>query len=177
MPGSAKDILPPEMNIVRMLFGTVFGRDVKVKPRSASLMMPTGTGAPVGPFVAVYGNDRPTPLGVVLFDLPLAAITSCAFSMMPPGVVNDAVRTGRLDEVMTDNFQEIMNISSRLFGRPDGPRVRFEGGYSSPALVPERVGHIIRSPRFRDDWEITVPGYGSGGIAIMTPEIGTAVAR
>lgn len=157
----------PEQNIVRMLFGTLYGQSVTVKPRIASEM-----GARVGPFVATYGNGRPRPLGIVLFDLPMAAISSSALTRIPPATVTDAIKNNALNEMMEENFSEVMNLCSRLLGRRDGPAVRFEHSYSSPAVAPDSVRDIIAEPLLRDDWEITVPGYGSGAIAIMSRRIG-----
>jgi len=125
------------------------------------------TSSASGAYLGVYIADDGRPVALCACDANLAAFSSAALSMMPPAVAKDAAKTRKLDGLMTENLREVMNICSQLVMRDDAPHLRLQDVYSVGAL-PAPAQALLARPVERSDYEIALPKYGSGLMALIS---------
>ena len=151
----------PDATQVRELLGMLFD----------GMMVKAGGKTDVSPgskaYVGVYVSDNGTTVALCACDLALAASSSAALSMLPPGVAKEAAKSGELTDVMLANLREVMNICTRLVLREDTPHVRLETRCQAGKL-PASAAALAAGPKARADFEITLAKYGSGKFAVLT---------
>ena len=145
----------PSPDVLRRLLSDLFlGKGVTVK-RGAPMPYP-----PTGAFVLVrYKSAGAQEMVVCICDLAFASAAGAALSLIPPAVVKECVRAGKLSETLAENVHEIFNVCSGLFNKPDHPRLALDA-----VLLPP-VAHSslpAAKPTLRSDFEIAIDGYGSG---------------
>ena len=116
----------------------------------------------------VYGvyRDREKPVTCLcIFDLPFSVYSAGAMFNFPGCTMNDSLRAGALDEALVDTVREILNISAQLFN--DYGRQVFKNLYTTPESLPGDAAAVINAPAGRLDLTASIPGYGSGQIAIL----------
>ena len=119
-------------------------------------------GAVIGCFI----NDQDEPVAVCAADISFAAFSGCAMTMLPPGAAEDSVKDGKLEPMMMDNFNEVMNIFSRLFMNDRTPHLRLDKCYLA-SEVPEAFAAIANGTEDRSNMEIDIPRYGKGNISFV----------
>lgn len=152
MPESV--ILPTPESLRRLLSDLLMGRAVTVK-KCAPMPFP-----PQGAFVIVrYKTADAKETVLCVCDLALAGAAGAALSLIPPAVVSESVRAGKLSETLAENVHEIFNVCSGLFNQPDHPRFALD----EVLLPPVARGSLpAGKPAHRNDFEIAIEGYGSG---------------
>jgi hypothetical protein len=151
----------PDASKVRTMLGLLFdGLDVKPGKR---FELTPASGAWVGLYVAADG----TPLAICAADAALAGYAGAALSMLPPAAAKDAVKSKDLTDVMAANLKEIMNICSRLVMTDASPHVRLEELHPA-AKFPAGVNAVLSGQKGRVDFELNVPRYGPGTLAVIS---------
>lgn len=128
-------------------------------------------GAPIdlsaaGTYFGVYVNDAGEPVALSVADTNLSAYASCALTMLPPGVANDAALKCVLDEIMEGNLYEVFNIMSRLFMAPHTGHLKLDKLYTYDDL-PESITQIMDTFNENATFEIDVPRYGTGQLNML----------
>jgi len=118
-------------------------------------------------WIGLYVSDDGKPVAACAADTALAAHAGAALSMLPANAAKEAIKSLNFSPTMLANLQEIMNICSRLLMSEASPHLRLDSLQSSKALAPE-VTTVFRSARGRIDFELTVPKYGTGTLAVMS---------
>ena len=155
--------LVPQGNDVKKMLGMLCGGDLGVTPGE-----PVATNAGSRTIVAVYTNREGAPVTACCCDIPFAAYSGAALSMIPKGGAEDAVKDGSLPEMMRSNLHEIMNICSRLFLTDETPHLKLDGLYDTVDALPEAVRSVIDTAAGRSDLRISIPGYGEGNISFLS---------
>jgi len=99
-------------------------------------------------------------------DLPLCSWSGAALALLPPGLAQDAIKVGKLDQGLQENFAEVANVLTATF-REFGERVilgKIQYG-GAAALAPE-LRALLAAPR-RLDLEVTLTGYGAGRCGLL----------
>jgi hypothetical protein len=144
------------------MLGMLFGDHMKIVPGE-----PVATGPDSKSMAAVYVNDEGVPATACVCDLPFAAYSGAALSMIPKGGAEDAAKSGELSEMMQGNLHEIMNICSRLFMNNDTPHVKLETLYDKISAMPENARAMIDAATGRSDFKVSIPGYGDGHVSFL----------
>ncbi len=148
----------PDADGVAQCLAATLRREVTarvVKPADARLVM-TGH----------YVNGMKTLIAGCFGDRSLVAYAGAAFSLVPADAAEESLAEAQLDEVLVENFAEILNICSRLFEGGTGQRVtlsRIEEPGSPPSAVSQAM---LKNPVKRLDLEVDIAGYGKGRLAL-----------
>jgi hypothetical protein len=130
-------------------------RDVKAKPASPLPPARLKIGG-----IYKYGDGRV--LGSVTVDLNFAARSGAALSMIPADVAAEQIRAGELDEVLRENFAEVLNVLSRAFVAEGDGRVALQTSVFPPQPMPE-PGSAAQA---RASFDVDISGYGSGSVSL-----------
>lgn len=92
------------------------------------LKVTPATDCPQGDYsVGEYRNDAGETIAYIGCDLESGCRLSAALTQIPASCIAEAVREGRMPENMSENLDEVFNISVNLIAKPDHGRVAFAG--------------------------------------------------
>jgi two-component system chemotaxis response regulator CheY len=117
--------------------------------------------------VAAYRRDDGLLAVAFVCELPLACSFGAALGMIPPVRVDECLRSGKMDGVLSENFHEVLNISAHLFHQTGVTHVALREVLCIPGDLPADVRTLIENPPTRLDLEIDVPKYRSGKLSIQ----------
>jgi hypothetical protein len=130
-------------------------RDVKAKPVAA----PPATKMKMG---GIYQRGDGRVLGSIAVDLDFAARSGAALSMIPADVAGEQIRKGALDEMLRENFAEVLNVLSRAFVADGDGRVALKTAVFPPQLLPAQTTPAKVGASF----ETEIAGYGTGLVSL-----------
>lgn len=84
----------------------------------------------------------------------------------PAATAEGAAEEG-LTSAMWENFCELLNIGASLLNRDGATHLRLYTTTSPAELPPNDVGELLRGFGHRIDLQVTIAGYGSGGLSIV----------
>ena len=100
-------------------------------------------------------------------DLAFAAYTGAALSLIPAEAAQDRVKAGALDEMLAENFAEVLNVLTRIFVVPETERVALLEAVLPPRTVPATLeSGGAPATVLRADYEVDIRGYGVGHLAL-----------
>ena len=147
VPGTAK------------LFAAALRRDVTatvIKPLPETALF----------FAGLYVNGEGTVIGGCFADKAFAAYAGAALSLVPADAARECIAADEPDEILMENFAEVLNVCSRLFDRGSDQRVKLsameEPGTSRSATSLD----MLRRPAKRHDLELDIAGYGKGRLVL-----------
>lgn len=118
--------------------------------------------------IAEYQNDDGHPVLLVAADVALVNFLGSALVMLPKEKAEDANKNNAISEEIQESFQEICNISASLINDAGNAHVRFSTMHlTKSGNIPEETTQIIENHSNKVDFAITIPGYGSGKLAIL----------
>jgi hypothetical protein len=113
-----------------------------------------------------YVNGMKNLIGGCFCDRSLVAYAGAAFSLVPADAAEECLAGAELDEVLVENFAEVLNICSRLFEGGTGQRVTLNR-IEEPGTPPSPASQaMLKHPVKRLDLEVEIAGYGKGRIAL-----------
>jgi hypothetical protein len=125
---------------------------------SATVKLPYG-----GTF---HGGDRAV-VAMCAADLALAAFTGAALSLIPAESAQERIATGVLDEMLQENFAEVLNVLARIYVVPESARMTLLETIFPPRAVPATLeGAAPGAAVLRADYRIDIDGYGTGHLAL-----------
>lgn len=143
----------------RLLTG-LLGKPVVVKKGNP---LAPGTKLAVGEYFREDGT-----LGAVcLCDLGTASSAGAALSLMPAGVAAESIKTGKLNDILAENMQEVFNVLTRLFQNPQQPRVHFKLMYLPPQNLSNEANTLLKKPTYRADFDVAIPSYPGGKMSLF----------
>jgi hypothetical protein len=151
----------PDGNKIVQILGLLFD-GLDVKPGGTFDKTPAG-----GAWFGVFVSDDGEPVALCGADVTLAASFGAAFSMLPPGMVKDVVKSRELTGVMIDNVREIMNICTRLVMDADSPHLKLEQVYPVKSL-PAAAAGLLGAAQGHREFQIQLPRYGGGVLTLLT---------
>ena len=99
-------------------------------------------------------------------DLPFCSWSGAALALLPAGLAQDAIKSGKLEAALQDNFAEVANVLTATF-REFGERVVLGTiQYGNAKMLAAEVQPLVAAPR-RLDLEVTVTGYGTGRCGLL----------
>jgi hypothetical protein len=147
----------PSPTLVGKLIAGLVGRPAvmdQVPPPALDLTRPNT--------VAAYVRDSGLIGAVVVCDLSLTAHLGAALALVPARVSREAVDDGALPEDLVENHREIVNVTARVFNRPNLPHVKLRDVDVTPATLPHDVNGLLTKYDERLAMEIEIEGYGTG---------------
>ncbi len=149
-------IMPTVENVLEML-KMFFGEDTSVCEN-----LPPDL---IDRHVATFISTDNCVVAVCACDSKFVAYSGAAFSMLPPDVANEMVRSKDFSEVITSNFHEVMNIFSCLLISDDTEHLRLD-----KTLLPDDGSEYVAELQEHgalSGFEISIPGYGAGHLAVL----------
>ena len=83
-------------------------------------------------------------------------------SLLPVGVAKENIDDGVIDEVLLENFHEVLNVGVQWFTGKANPRVVLAEVYPDRNKLPDDVLLVMAAPNDRCDLSIDIANYGSG---------------
>ena len=145
------------------IYGQMFGRDVVFKPLSFTHKVLDETY-----IVATFKNENDQVIGAIIFDTPLAAAMSMAFTEMPPESVKELLASDRFTHDLWENLHEIFNISCRVFSLRKERQVRLSQMFQHDNL-PKGLKTFLQNSK-GDAFSASVAEYGVGECMIAQAE-------
>ncbi|MBN2343072.1 MAG: hypothetical protein JXX29_03550 [Deltaproteobacteria bacterium] len=118
--------------------------------------------------VGEYQNDSGAPVLLMVADVALVNFLGSALVMLPKDEAENANKNGTISDEIQESFQEICNISSSLINDAGNQHVRFEKMYVvKNQALPNSITQIIDNHSAKTDFTVSIPGYGSGRLALI----------
>jgi hypothetical protein len=111
-----------------------------------------------------YVDDKNRLLCACVADVALAATAGAALALIPRATADEAILAGELDENLSDNYHEVVNILSKFLNGPTVPHVRLT---ELVAGVPDDLGVLLKGTTRRRDYDVTVVGYPGGHLTLL----------
>jgi len=121
-------------------------------------------------FFGLYLDDDDNPVTLVVCDMAFSAYMGSSMTMLPPPVAADAIKSGKLEDMMLGNVQEVMNIVSRLFMLRGGGHLRFSTLHPVKDGLPDSVSELLGKTEHQVFFDVEIPRYGSGKVGFLVPE-------
>jgi hypothetical protein len=137
-------------------------RHVGATPANPALLPPNAR------LVAEYRSlENGTLVACCICDMPFAARTGAALTVIPAPVAEEAIRAHRVEDTLSDNFREVLNVMTRFFLHRYKTRLQvgvlhFPGEKLDAALTLQ-----IARPAARLDLAVKIAGYGDGIISFL----------
>lgn len=147
----------PSLEVVKQNLKTLLRRNIDI---SKIAPPPAAHTAIVGIYKAGDGRE----IAACLCDVAFAAYTGAAFSLIPRRVADESVDANKLDEILEDNYGEVLNVLSRLFSTHDSQRVTLSQKLFPPSAIPAAVADA--DPATGLDMKVEVDGYGEGMLSL-----------
>ena len=120
----------------------------------------------VGGAIALYVDDNNRNRALIGWTVAAAANAGCAFGLMPAKNAESVVRNKFLPDDIVDCVSEMSNVLSSALEKGDNPHVKLQQVYSPAAMAPYEIAKLMYEHFERMDFEMDVPGYGSGRLAV-----------
>jgi hypothetical protein len=135
------------------------------KPVTAAKAPPMNLKIKAPRVYGVYRDSQTLTTCLCVFDLPLSVHAAGVMLNFPGCTINDSLRAGKVDEVLLDTLQEILNICGQLF--KDHSHQVFQQVLAESDVLPADVTAVLAKPATRLDLTVTIPGQGSGQMALL----------
>lgn len=154
----------PAPKVFKDVLDGLTGRATTLKPRNRKL---TSVDA-IGGAIALYVDDRNKPRALIGWSLGAAAHAGCAFALIPANQSAQIVKERFLPEEMVEAVYELSNVLSGAFSSEEtNPHVKLESLYHPAAAAPTQFTKLMYEHYERLDFELEVPGYGTGLFSIV----------
>lgn len=117
----------------------------------------------------LYIDDEDNPAALIVCDLSFGANMGCGMTMIPAPVAKDAIKSGKLEDMMISNLNEVANIVSRLFMLGSEGHLRFATMHPVSDGLPDSVAGLLGNIGRQAFFEVTPKGYGAGIVGFLTP--------
>ena len=149
----------PEGEGVASFFSAALRREV-----TASVVKPAPDDQLV--MTAHYMNGTKALVSGCFCDRSLVAYAGAAFSRVPADAADESLAAPEIDEILVENFAEILNICSRLFNGGTSQRVTLDTIEFPGQPASEASRTMLKTPVRRRDFELDIAGYGKGHLAL-----------
>ena len=130
------------------------------------LAKPAATPLPYGG--TFHGGDRAV-VAMCAADLAFAAFTGAALSLIPAESARERMAAGALDEMLEENFAEVLNVLARIFVVAESTRMTLlEPVFPPRALPVAPTPGPTPAAILRGDYRIDIDGYGVGHLALWS---------
>lgn len=163
-PAEARSPVLPTEGATAVLLRDLLGTPTSVKQVPARL--------PMGPRIAVgtYVSEGRL-AGLMLCDIEFAAATGAALAMFPPATTLDAIKRGRLEDALEENWREVANIFASTMNAAGGVHVKFDRHFVPGAKLPPEISLAITRPFARVDFEVAVGNLPKAKLSLLVLDI------
>ena len=161
MPTPSKTM--PTLDAVRRLLSDLFGRPVTFTKS------PVLAGPPKDKVVAAfYTGDDGTVTVIAMADVRFAVMAGACLTGFPTPMAERQIETDQIDDMVMENFREIMNVCGTLFSDGKTAHARLAALHRiPPAEWPADMAERTKRPAGRLDGTATFPNYGSGRLSFL----------
>lgn len=99
-------------------------------------------------------------------DKPFINYAGAALSLIPADAAEDNLKQASLDEIVQENFAEVLNIFSRLFNLANKSRIVLSATEFPPAARSATSLAMLAHSAGRIDFDVTIDGYGKGRLVL-----------
>jgi hypothetical protein len=114
----------------------------------------------------LYVNGDGRVIGGCFADKAFAAHAGAALSLVPAAVAHESIAADQPEEILMENFAEVLNICSRLFDRGSDQRVTLRAVEEAGTPRSPTSLDMLRNPARRHDLELDIDGYGKGRVVL-----------
>lgn len=120
-------------------------------------------------YLATYRQDDGRPVAATIVDLTGAAAMGGAIGMMAASdVAAEMEGKSTLEGDLRDFFGEVVNVFGKLLNSPTTKHVKLDGLHPVPGEVPASVAAVVKDPKARVDYTITIEGHPSGILTLVS---------
>lgn len=154
----------PAQDDIRRLLSDLFGRPVVVSRNPPLIRQATEKFT-----ISLFTREDATVGVVALADLAFTAYAGAALTMFPTPMAEKQIEGGQVDEMVFENFREIMNVCASLFNGANVAHVKLTGMQRLPQekLTPALEAQL-RKPVARLDFTVQIPNYGKGRVSFLS---------
>lgn len=149
----------PDAKETAKLLTSILRRNVKVvaiKPVPAKELLAGGH----------YLDGQKALVGGCFADKALINYAGGALSLIPADAAEDNLKLDGLDEIVQENFAEVLNIFSRLFDLANKSRIVLGPTEFPPAPRSAASESMLGATAQRADFDVTIDGYGKGRMTL-----------
>ncbi len=99
-------------------------------------------------------------------DKALVNYAGAALSLIPADAAQDNLKQDALDEIVQENFAEVLNILSRLFDLANKSRIVLSTTEFPPTPRSATSEAMLGNAAGRIDFDVTIDGYGQGRLTL-----------
>lgn len=118
-------------------------------------------------YLAGYRFDTGDAAAVTVCDAGLSLAVASALAALTLEGDEAAELEQDLEGDLLEFLHEVVNVSARLLNSPTTPHVKLRELLRIPGEVPEDLAGIATSPTRREDWQVTIDGYGDGTLTLL----------
>jgi hypothetical protein len=144
------------------VLSSMLEREVNVK-EGAAAAIDRETAAAVAAYLLDNGKIKVLWISNLDFIINFGA----ALAALPSDAAANQIKSKEIPDIVRQNFQEILNVSTNLFNKPDSPPVSLGQLIIIPDPVPDKIISLIKNPPKRMDLDAVMPGYGEGRIILI----------
>ena len=148
---------------IRDLLLDLLGREVTLGPEKPYAPGPTEPAT-----IATYVDDYLRPSAIVVADLQFSAYAGAAIGLVPPAGAEAAIEEETLNDTISENFYEVLNIAASLFNSSETDHMKLH------SVHPAVKGGMDINDRLlsftlgrREDLVVDIAGYGSGRLSFI----------
>ncbi len=154
----------PKPNEVSELISSLLGDEVPVSKTEGELLTLEDFSV-VGDYILSESSQS---VSVCALDLRLVNWLGSAIAMIPATAAKEDIGNKRISDEVKENIQEILNIAAAVFNKSDQAHHKFQTLFHpAEGELPDPVKKIIDQPAKRVDFDVDVPGYGSGKLSFF----------
>lgn len=148
---------------VRRLLSDLLGRPVTFARSPAFVPKPQDRIV-----AAVYAKQDGAVAVVALADIAFTVFAGASLTMFPAPMAERQIETNQIDDMVFENFREIMNVCATLFNESKSAHARLTALHRLPSseLPPDLAARITQSGS-RLDGTAAFPNYGSGRLSFL----------
>lgn len=138
---------------------TLLRRPVRARPEETRPSWEEGV-------VAVYAGEDGAAAALVHFDLLAAASIAAALESLPPDMVEQARRAGKLPKQLMNNLLEVANVLTRVVRELSPARLRIQRLHPLGAAPPDVVA-ALEAPPWTLSFAVSVGEYPGGSVTLI----------
>ena len=152
----------PDLQSIKNVLIDLIGKDVQIKDGPQSRIPPTT------PFIlALYKSPATKTAVAAICDLAFATYGGAALSLIPKGAAEESLRSGKLSDVLAENFHEILNVLTTTLNHAGTEHYALGQVILPPEKITVSIAKGLANPRERRNAEISIEKYGAGQLILV----------
>jgi two-component system, chemotaxis family, chemotaxis protein CheY len=128
--------------------------------------------APIPPnmrIVAEYRSlENEALVACAVCSVSFAARSGAALTLIPASGAEEAIRERLIDDVLAENFNEVLNVTTRLFHQAGNSRIHLAAIHKPDTCLGVELAMQIAKPASRLDLGVEIAGYGDGRLSLLS---------